>query len=139
MRINQDNKAQPAPPRQGRPDRAVQSTPTRSDQREEKTMCQIFAGQDPANYECITRSVRLDGHATSIRLESAFWDILEELAASQEKSLPRFISTLYDEVLELHGKVSNFASLLRICCVLYLRNAAGGQAVTEPAVAQAVA
>ena len=43
-------------------------------------MCQIFAGQDPANYQSITRSVRLDGHATSIRLESTFWDILDELA-----------------------------------------------------------
>lgn len=102
-------------------------------------MCQIFAGQDPANYECITRSVRLDGHATSIRLEAAFWEILEELAENQEMSLPRFLSTLYDEVLELHGKVANFASLLRICCVLYLRNAVATPAAAERTVAQAVA
>ena len=45
-------------------------------------MCRIFAGQDPADYEYITRSLRLAGHATSIRLEATFWDILEELAAS---------------------------------------------------------
>ena len=30
-------------------------------------MCQIFAGQDPANYAYETRSVRLMGHATSVR------------------------------------------------------------------------
>lgn len=84
-------------------------------------MCQIFAGQDPAKYECITRSVRLDGHATSIRLEATFWDILEELAERQDLPLPRFLSTLYDEVLEIHGEVANFASLLRVSCMLYLQ------------------
>lgn len=85
-------------------------------------MCQIFAGQDPANYRYITRSLRLDGHATSIRLEAAFWDILDELAESQDLSTPRFLSQLYDEVLELHGEIGNFASLLRISCVLYLQS-----------------
>jgi predicted DNA-binding ribbon-helix-helix protein len=84
-------------------------------------MCRIFAGQDPANYRYITRSVRLGGHATSIRLEAAFWDILDEVAESQEISTPRFLSILYDEVLELHGEIANFASLLRISCVLYLK------------------
>ena len=44
-------------------------------------MCQIFAGQSPDRYASQTRSVRLGGHVTSIRLEKAFWDILEEVAA----------------------------------------------------------
>ena len=39
-------------------------------------MCQIFAGQDPINYECETRSIRIDGHVTSIRLEHLFWNVL---------------------------------------------------------------
>lgn len=93
-------------------------------------MCQIFAGQDPANYRYITRSVRLAGHATSIRLEAAFWDILDEVAESQSMSTPRFLSQLYDEVLELHGEIGNFASLLRISCVLYLK---GPQGVVQEA------
>lgn len=84
-------------------------------------MCQIFAGQNPRSYECITRSVRLDGHATSIRLEATFWEILDRLAAEQDMTTPRFLSTLYDEVLELNGEVHNFASLLRVSCVLYLQ------------------
>ena len=84
-------------------------------------MCQIFAGQDPANYRYITRSVRLGGHATSIRLEATFWSILDELAESQGMTTPRFLSTLYDEVLQLHGGIANFSSLLRVCCVHYLR------------------
>jgi predicted DNA-binding ribbon-helix-helix protein len=84
-------------------------------------MCQIFAGQDPGNYQCTTRSVRLAGHATSIRLEATFWDILDELAENQGMTTPRFLSQLYDEVLELHGGIANFASLLRVSCVLYLK------------------
>ncbi len=85
-------------------------------------MCQIFAGQDPAGYAFIVRSMRLAGHATSIRLETSFWDILDEIAAEQGMNTSRFLSTLYDEVLELNGEISNFTSLLRVACVLYLRN-----------------
>ena len=85
-------------------------------------MCRIFAGQDPANYDCSTRSVRLGGHATSIRLEATFWSILDEIAAAQDMTTPRFLSMLYDEVLEIHGSISNFASLLRVSCVNYLRS-----------------
>jgi predicted DNA-binding ribbon-helix-helix protein len=82
-------------------------------------MCRIFAGQDPASYEGQTRSIRLNGHSTSIRLEAAFWAMLEEIAESQGMSVARFASTLHDEVLELHGEVSNFASLLRCTCLVY--------------------
>ncbi len=84
-------------------------------------MCQIFAGQDPASYAYVARSVRLAGHATSIRLEAAFWDILDEIAQRQGLTTPRFLSTLYDEVIGLQGGIANFSSLLRVTCVLYLR------------------
>lgn len=87
-------------------------------------MCRIFAGQDPANYENITRSLRLAGHATSIRLEAKFWEILDEVAEAQDMTTPRFLSTLYDEVMEIHGGVPNFASLLRVSCVNYLQGPA---------------
>ena len=54
-------------------------------------------------------------------METAFWDILDEIADDQDMTTPRFLSTLYDEVLELNGKISNFTSLLRVACVLYLQ------------------
>ncbi|MDR6951970.1 putative DNA-binding ribbon-helix-helix protein [Ancylobacter sp. 3268] len=83
-------------------------------------MCQIFAGQDPETYAFQTRSVRIGGHSTSIRLEAAFWAILEQVAAHQGMSLGKFVTKLHDEVLELHGEVRNFASLLRCSCLIYL-------------------
>jgi len=79
-------------------------------------MCRVFASQDPDIYKVVTRSVRLNGYCTSIRLESLFWTILDEIATSQGLSTPRFISTLYDEVMELRGEVGNFTSLLRVTC-----------------------
>lgn len=93
-------------------------------------MCRIFAGQDPASYESITKSIRLGGHATSIRLEARFWDILSEIAAGQNLTVPRFLTTLYDEALEIHGHVANFASLLRVSCLVYLSHA---EAAAKPA------
>lgn len=83
-------------------------------------MCHIFAGQNPENYAFETRSVRLMGHATSVRLEAKFWSVLEELSAAQNMPMSKFLSALYEEALEIHGEVANFASLLRCCCLNYL-------------------
>src|SRR5258708_7017133 len=102
-------------------------------------MCRIFATQDPASYALVTRALRLNGHTTSIRLEAAYWAILDEIAAKEGLSTPRFIGKLYDEVLGWHGEVTNFTSMLRVTCTLHLRIAAAGNApgrVTEPAAAQ---
>ncbi|MDO9709424.1 ribbon-helix-helix domain-containing protein [Paracraurococcus lichenis] len=85
-------------------------------------MCNIFASQDPATYACETRAIRLHGHCTSIRLESAFWRILERIAAAEGSSVTRFLVTLHDEVLARRGEIGNFASLLRVTCLLWLEN-----------------
>jgi len=95
-------------------------------------MCNIFAGQDPASYAYHTRSVRLAGHVTSIRLEAQFWSILDEIAAVQGMTTPRFLAKLYDEALEIHGEVGNFASLLRNACVIYLRQREAVPAAEQP-------
>ena len=83
-------------------------------------MCQIFAGQDPETYEYETRSLRLNGQSTSIRLERGFWNVLTEIAEAEDLSPPQFISRLHSEVLELHGEARNFTSLLRSACLIHL-------------------
>ncbi|CZF83381.1 ribbon-helix-helix domain-containing protein [Grimontia marina] len=83
-------------------------------------MCTIFAGQDPTNYEMHSRSVRLAGHSTSVRLEKKFWQIIDHIAHSQGMNTGKFLSTLYDEALDINSDVTNFASLLRCSCILYL-------------------
>lgn len=84
-------------------------------------MCQLFSGQDPAGYQRVTRSVRLNGCATSVRLEARFWDILDDIAESEGTSTPHFLSTLYEEVVERRGEVRNFASILRVACIIRLQ------------------
>ena len=88
-------------------------------------MCKIFSGQSPELYESQTRSVRLGGHATSIRLETSFWTTLEEIAAEQDVSLARFLTKLHDEVLDVRGEIVNFTSLLRCACLTYAAEVKG--------------
>jgi predicted DNA-binding ribbon-helix-helix protein len=88
-------------------------------------MCRIFSAQTAERYAYQTRSIRLGGHATSIRLEAAFWDILEEIALLQNVTLGRFLSKLHDEVLEFNDETMNFTSLLRCACLTYLAEVRG--------------
>lgn len=83
-------------------------------------MCEIYAGQNPERYRPINRSVRIAGHSTSIQLEAAFWLLIDEIAEKQGFTTARFLSTLYDEALEINGSISNFSSLLRTSCLIYL-------------------
>jgi predicted DNA-binding ribbon-helix-helix protein len=83
-------------------------------------MCKIFIGADPALYETSTRSMRLHGVVTSIRLEVIFWNVLGEIGRRDGMSLSQLITKLYDEIIEARGEVENFASFLRVCCMRYL-------------------
>ncbi|MDB5653772.1 MAG: hypothetical protein JWQ94_1385 [Tardiphaga sp.] len=82
-------------------------------------MCRLFAHQPARDYQSQTRSLRIGGHCTSIRLEMSFWDTLEEIAGKEGLSVAKFLTQLYDEVLNHRGDVSNFASLLRCSCLIY--------------------
>lgn len=85
-------------------------------------MCHLFASQPPSSYAFETRSMRLNGQSTSIRLEKVFWTVLEQIAAREGLSLPRFISTLHQEVLLLWGDLPNFTSHLRCICLVAIEN-----------------
>jgi len=43
-------------------------------------MCEFFVKADPIQYEQRSRSVRIHGVLTSLRLENMVWDILAEMA-----------------------------------------------------------
>lgn len=82
-------------------------------------MCRIYAEQEPHRYALTTRRLRLNGQSTSIRLENAFWQILDEIASCESMTTPAFMSKLHCEVLELHGEEANFSSVLRCTCLIY--------------------
>lgn len=85
-------------------------------------MCNIYVSTDPSLYECQTRSVRIQGVVTSVRLENEFWSILEEIAAGEGYGVPQFINQVYEEVILRRGEVNNLASLLRVICTVFLAN-----------------
>ncbi len=82
-------------------------------------MCEIFISADPASYESRTRSVRLHGVVTSIRLEHLYWDVLEEIARRDGMSVVQLIEKLYDELVAARGAVGNFTSFLRVSALRY--------------------
>lgn len=95
-------------------------------------MCHVFASTDPHLFEPVTRSVRVAGVVTSLRLEAAFWRIVDDIARASDMSTGRFLSTLYDEVVDLRGEVGNFASLLRVIALRWVSGDVGG--VADPTV-----
>jgi predicted DNA-binding ribbon-helix-helix protein len=84
-------------------------------------MCEFFVKADPILYESRSRTVRIHGVLTSIRLENMVWDILAEMASAEGKTTNSLISQLHDEILAHRNEVPNFASFLRITCMRYLR------------------
>ncbi len=90
-------------------------------------MCELYVKADPILYESRTRSLRIRGVVTTLRLENQFWDILSEIADGDGMSTNQLITKLYEEVMDYRGEVVNFASFLRVSCMRYLSQ---GRAVT---------
>ncbi|THB68340.1 MAG: DNA-binding protein [Desulfovibrio sp.] len=87
-------------------------------------MCDLYSSIPPEEYDYLTKSVRINGAVTSIRLERRFWSILAELAEEENTSLGRIISILHQEAVLKHGKIKNFTSLLRVICTTFLTHRA---------------
>lgn len=87
-------------------------------------MCDFFVKADPIQYEPRTRTLRIHGVLTSLRLENMTWDILAEMAEAEGRTTNALISLFHDEILARRGEVPNFASFLRVTCMRYLRRAA---------------
>jgi predicted DNA-binding ribbon-helix-helix protein len=84
-------------------------------------MCEYFVKADPIAYEQRTRSVRIHGVITSLRLENMVWDILAEMAEAEHCTTNHLIVTFHDEIMAHRGEVPNFASFLRVTGMRYLR------------------
>ncbi|CAI3787402.1 hypothetical protein AHFPHNDE_01061 [Pseudomonas sp. MM227] len=68
----------------------------------------------------VSRSVRLNGFATCLRLERIYWEILERIALANECTVNALLSYVDREVHLRHGGVKNFSGLVRVVCVTYL-------------------
>ncbi|WP_380058343.1 ribbon-helix-helix domain-containing protein [Falsihalocynthiibacter sp. SS001] len=89
-------------------------------------MCQLFIGADNALWQSKTKSLRIDGVATSIRIENFFWSTLEEIAFRDQMTVNQLITKLYFEAMDADHDLGNFTSFLRVCCARYLNLTADG-------------
>jgi predicted DNA-binding ribbon-helix-helix protein len=71
-------------------------------------------------YSCRSRSMRIDGTVTSIRLENIFWQILDHIAAAACVTTNRLIATVCADMAQRRGAVPNVSSLLRVTCARHL-------------------
>ncbi len=83
-------------------------------------MCKLFINADPLLWKSSTRSLRIDGMVTSVRLENYFWSTLETIAERDEMNIPCMLTRLYHESIDAGHDLGNFTSFLRVCCMRYL-------------------
>ena len=97
-------------------------------------MCKIFISADPDLYRSRSRSLRLHGVVSSIRLENLFWQVLTEIGRRDGMSVAQLISRLYDELHDAGGDCANFSSFLRVCCGRYLSLQIAGRIPSDTAI-----
>ena len=73
--------------------------------------------QEP-EYQPHKRSIRIHGHSTTIRLERAFWNVLDHIANVEDVSVGHLIGRVHDHCLVANDK--NLASCLRVVCLKYI-------------------
>ncbi|MBV9966691.1 MAG: ribbon-helix-helix domain-containing protein [Alphaproteobacteria bacterium] len=87
--------------------------------------------------EIVKRSVRIAGHATSVSLEPAFWEALNEIAVRRRMSLNALLSTIDA------GRRGNLSSAIRLFVLARCRDGelgdlAGASPLTCSRVGEAV-
>lgn len=96
-------------------------------------MCEFYVKADPILYESRTRTIRIHGVLTSIRLVNLAWDVLAQMAAAEGCTTNSLIAKFHDEVMQHRGEVPNFASFLRVTCMRYLQRALADLGVASEA------
>ena len=87
---------------------------------QEDPLCQTV--RDAALFASRSRSIRVRGVVTSVRLENSFWRVLAEIAVVRGVSLSRLVTSLV--TMDGVNEVANKASFLRVICLQYLRSKA---------------
>ena len=81
--------------------------------------------EELGHYEPVSRSMRIEGYSTSVRLERVFWDVLDEIAESRRMTTGGLVAEIYREMHGAGDPLSNFSSVLRVICLRHLECGAG--------------
>lgn len=94
-------------------------------------MCELFIKADAGQWQSRTHSLRIDGVATSIRIENHFWDTLTEIGLRDGMTVAQLITRLWHEAMDADHDLGNFTSFLRVCCARYHALIAAGEISTN--------
>ena len=75
-------------------------------------------GEQDKEFQPERRSLRIHGHSTTIRLEKAFWNVLEDLAKNEGTTVAGLVTQIYDHCQFSNSK--NLASCLRVFCLKFI-------------------
>lgn len=73
------------------------------------------------DWESTTRSIRISGKVTSVRLENFHWRIVKEIAEDENLLLSQLMTKLSRLASNSQGEHVNFTSFVRVCCARYLQ------------------
>ena len=90
-------------------------------------MCRLFIEAQSDLWVSQSKSLRIDGVATSIRMENFFWQTLAEIAFRDDMTVNQLITRLYHEAIDAEHDLGNFTSFLRVCCGRYYALQATGE------------
>ena len=80
----------------------------------------LFGPFDDA-WTSTTRSIRINGRVTSVRLENFYWRIIYDIGSTQNMPLPKLMTVLSGIAKNSETEHTNFTSFLRVCCGSYLQ------------------
>jgi len=92
----------------------------------------MFAPFDE-EWSSTTRSIRIDGTVTSVRLENFFWRILGGMAQEQGLQIPQLLTRLSKVARSGETRHSNFTSFIRVCCGRFIDRQLPANQVTAQA------
>lgn len=73
-----------------------------------------------SDWKSTTRSIRIDGTVTSVRLETFYWRVVNDIAEQQKLQVPDLMTRLSRVAKSGTTEHTNFTSFVRVCCGRYL-------------------
>lgn len=98
---------------------------SRKGSKDEMALIDLLSSFDLDLTRPVSKSVRLNGRSTCIRLEVAYWRILQREARRCGIPVNRLLCALDLEVQYTHGTVINFSALVRVYAVAAALREAG--------------
>jgi len=88
---------------------------------QEKPLSRLFGlcnVDQQMEFQPVRRSLRIHGHSTTIRLERAYWTVLEMLAGEEGITVAALVTKIHDHCQVANEK--NLASCLRVVCLKFI-------------------